>query len=244
MLPADDRINAVPAHLRYLERASELEGLGLKERFAHIYQTNLWGSDESISGSGSAVDQTRAIRAQLPVLLRELKVASMLDLPCGDFGWMREVDLSGVAYWGGDIVADLVARHERDFGGTERRFAVLDLTHDPLPAVDLVFCRDCLVHLSIAHIWDAIANLKTSASRWLLTTTFPDHPENRDIDDGDWRLLNLERAPFHFPPPTALLNEGCTEHDGAFADKSLGLWRVADLPDKPTGSAGGGAAIS
>lgn len=233
MLPAEDRINAVPAHLRYLERASELEGLDLKERFAHIYQTNLWGSDESISGSGSAVDQTRAIRAQLPVLLRELKVASMLDLPCGDFGWMREVDLSGVEYWGGDIVADLVARHEGDFGGTGRRFAVLDLTRDSLPEVDLVFCRDCLVHLSFKHIWDAISNLKASGSRWLLTTTFPDHLENCDIDDGDWRLLNLERAPFRFPPPTALLNEGCTEHDGAFADKSLGLWRIAELPDSP-----------
>lgn len=243
MLPADDRINVVPAHLRYLERASELEGLSLKERFAHIYQTNLWGSDESISGSGSAVDQTRAIRAQLPVLLRELKVASMLDLPCGDFGWMRDVDLSGVEYWGGDIVADLVARHERDFGGTGRHFAVLDLTRDPLPAVDLVFCRDCLVHLSMEHIRDAIANLKASGSRWLLTTTFSEHPKNRDIEDGDWRPLNLERAPFHFPPPTALLNEGCTEHDRAFADKSLGLWPIADLPDKPIESAGGGAVM-
>ncbi len=233
MQPAENRADAVPAHLRYLERASELEGLSLKERFAHIYQTNLWGSDESISGSGSVIEQTRAIRAQLPVLLRELQVASMLDLPCGDLGWMREVDLSGVEYWGGDIVPELIARHQREFGGTGRRFAVLDLTRDPLPPVDLVFCRDCLVHLSTKHVWDAVANLKRSGSQWLLTTTFPDHPENHDIEDGDWRLLNLERTPFCFPPPTAILNEHCTEHDGAFADKSLGLWRIAELPDSP-----------
>lgn len=236
MKPAEDRANAVPAHLRYLERATELEGLGLKERFAHIYETNLWGSDESISGAGSVLEQTGALRAQLPVLLRELQVTSMLDLPCGDFGWMRDVDLSGVEYLGGDIVPDLIARHQREFGGTGRRFAVLDVTRDPLPEVDLVFCRDCLVHLSAQHIWDAIANLKASGSQWLLTTTFPEHPENHDIDDGDWRLLNLERAPFHFPPPTATLNEACTEHDGAFADKSLGLWRIAELPDAPVGT--------
>ncbi len=233
MQSAEDRASAVPAHLRYLERASELEGLSLKERFAHIYQTNLWGSDESISGSGSVLEQTRAIRAQLPVLLKELKVTSMLDLPCGDLGWMREVDLSGIEYWGGDIVPELVARHQEEFRGTGRRFAVLDLTRDALPPVDLVFCRDCLVHLSTKHLWEAVANLKRSDARWLLTTTFPEHTENRDIDDGDWRLLNLERAPFHFPAPTALLNEGCTEHDGAFADKSLGLWRIAELPDPP-----------
>ncbi len=234
MKPAQDRADVVPAHRRYLERAAELEGLDLRERFAHIFRTNLWGSEESISGSGSALEQTAAIRAQLPVLLRELKVASMLDLPCGDFGWMRAVDLSGVRYWGGDIVADLIERHQWEFGGTGRRFALLDLTRDPLPEVDLVFNRDCLVHLSSKHIWDAIKNLKSSGSRWLLTTTFPEHAENRDIEDGDWRLLNLERAPFHFPPPVAILNENCTEHGGAFADKSLGLWRIAELPDAPS----------
>jgi len=27
-----------------------------------------------------------------------------------------------------------------------------------------------------------------------------------------------------------LLNENCTEGDGAFGDKSLGLWRVDDIP--------------
>ncbi len=241
MEPEQDRIHSVPAHLRYLERASELEGLSLGDRFSHIYRTNLWGSDESVSGSGSAIDQTSAIRARLPLLLRKYGIISMLDLPCGDFGWMREADLSGIDYWGGDIVADLIVNHQREFGGAGRRFAVFDLTRDMLPQVDLVFCRDCLVHLSFAHIWDAIRNLKSGGSRWLLTTTFPEHPVNQDIDDGDWRLLNLEKPPFLFPPPAELLNEECKEHDGAFADKSLGLWRIATLPDAPEPGTGAGA---
>ena len=46
---------------------------------------------------------------------------------------------------------------------------------------------------------------------------------------GDWRPLNLERAPFGFPPPREVLREGCTEQGGTFADKSLGLWSVNDL---------------
>jgi hypothetical protein len=223
----------VPAHERFVQRAAELQHLGLRERFARIYETNLWGSEVSVSGSGSVDEQTAAIRAKLPVLLQELKVRSMLDLPCGDFGWMREVDLSGIAYTGADIVPDLIARHQHAFTGPSRRFSVLDLTRDALPTVDLVFCRDCLVHLSFLHVWQAISNLKVSGSRWLLTTTFPANPQNNDIEDGDWRLLNFELAPFSFPPPVAVLNEECTEHDGAFADKSLGLWALADLPDAP-----------
>lgn len=219
----------VPAHVRYLQRAHELRGLALRERFARIFETNLWGSDASVSGSGSAPDQTRVLRSQLPPLLRRLRVATMLDIPCGDFGWMHKVDLDGIAYTGADIVPDLVERNRRVYGNTWRRFAVLDLTTDSLPAVDLVFCRDCLVHLSNAHIREALRNVYASSATWLLTTTFPAHWQEDDLEDGDWRPLNLEGPPFCLPPPLALVNEGCSEHDGAFADKSLGLWRIADL---------------
>lgn len=219
----------VPAHERYLQRAQELRGLALQDRFARIFETNLWGSDASVSGSGSAPEETRVLRSQLPPLLRRLHVTTMLDIPCGDFGWMRKVDLDGIAYTGADIVAELVERNRRAYGNVWRRFAVLDLTTDPLPAVDLVFCRDCLVHLSNAHIGEALRNVHASGATWLLTTTFPAHWQDGDLEDGDWRPLNLEGPPFCLPPPSALVNEGCSEHDGAFADKSLGLWRIADL---------------
>ena len=55
-------------------------------------------------------------------------------------------------------------------------------------------------------------------------------PANIDIVTGDWRPLNLERPPFGFPPAHELINEQCSEGNGAFRDKSLGLWRIADLP--------------
>jgi hypothetical protein len=39
----------------------------------------------------------------------------------------------------------------------------------------------------------------------------------------------MELAPFNFPPPIELINEGCTEGDNLFADKSIGLWRLQDI---------------
>jgi hypothetical protein len=42
----------------------------------------------------------------------------------------------------------------------------LDLTGDPLPRVDVVLCRDCLVHLSFQNIFRAFANLRRSGSRY------------------------------------------------------------------------------
>ena len=106
---------------------------------------------------------------------------------------------------------------------------LLDLTRDPLPKADLLFSRDCLVHLSFADVRRALGGVLRSGIPYLLTTTFPGGASNEDIVTGDWRPLDLERPPFSFPRPLRLIEEGCTEGDGRFAGKSLGLWRVADL---------------
>jgi hypothetical protein len=68
---------------------------------------------------------------------------------------------------------------------------------------------------------------------WLLTTTFSECGVNEEIATGDWPPLDLERDPFEFPAPFELLNERCTEGGGVFADKSLGLWRMAGLAGLP-----------
>jgi hypothetical protein len=110
-----------------------------------------------------------------------------------------------------------------------RRYVVADLTCDPLPACDVILCRDCLVHLSFENISRAIDNFKRSGARFLLTTTFTEIVTNHDVEDGDWRALNFTCPPFGWPAPETLINEECHEMDGAYRDKSLGLWRLALL---------------
>jgi SAM-dependent methyltransferase len=217
----------VLAHERFSARAPEFERLPVADVFTRIHATNLWGSDDSVSGLGSELDATARLRDQLPRLLAELGARSLLDVPCGDFEWMSRVDLAGVEYIGADIVAALIEHHRARW--PERRFELLDLCASPLPRVDVVFCRDCLVHLADGLIRQAVANLKQSSSTWLLTTTFPECTENRDIQTGDWRMLNFELPPWNWPKPERLLVEGCTEAGGGYEDKSLGLWRIAEL---------------
>ncbi len=197
--------------------------------FTDFFRRNKWGGRHSLSGTGSDADQTRVIVQELPLLLRRLGVRSVLDVPCGDFEWMKRVDLAGVEYMGADIVAPLIDANRRRHARPGVEFQVLDLTRDRLPTVDLVLCRDCLVHLSFAQAQQALANIAASGARYLLTTTFTGRSENADIPTGKWRALNLQRPPFNLPPPLELINERCTEKDGRYADKSLGLWPVADL---------------
>jgi hypothetical protein len=200
------------------------------EVFRGYYEKNKWGDAGSRSGKGSSLAATEELRRRLPPLLRELGVATLLDVPCGDFHWMAHVDLGTAHYTGGDIVPEMIARNQAEYGRDGVRFEVIDLIVGPLPKADMVFCRDCLVHLSNAHIAAALESVRRSGATWLLTTTFPDVPGNRVIATGQWRRVDLTKAPFNLAPPERLIVEGCESEKGQGPGKMLGLWRVADLP--------------
>jgi SAM-dependent methyltransferase len=196
--------------------------------FTRIYTKRRW-KGESASGAGSSLEQTRAVREALPGLLRELGAKSLLDIPCGDLHWIKEADLAGVQYIGADIVRPLIERNRRDFAGSGRRFEIVNLITDPLPDADAVLCRDCLVHLSHQDVLAALDNVRRSKASWFIATTYTGNRPNVDILTGQWRTLNLQLPPFNLPPPAHLVDEKCTEGDGQFTDKYLGVWRVADM---------------
>jgi len=197
--------------------------------FTEIYQANYWGNPESRSGNGSDLDQTAALRRRLPAALKQLGVRTLLDIPCGDFFWMSRCALDLDRYIGGDIIAALVARLNEIYGDDRHEFRRLNLTVDRLPTVELILCRDVLVHFSHADVRRALRNMKESSSRYLLTTTFVGREQNADVPTGQWRPLNLQRPPFSLPEPILLIDEECSEGAGHFADKSLGLWRLRDV---------------
>jgi len=223
----------VLAHERFAADRLNFAGLDLAARFERIERTNLWGAASSVSGLGSEDPATAAVREALPALLQRLGARSLLDAPCGDAGWIGRIKLD-LDYTGIDIVPSLIAaNHKRVAGGElSGQFLVADITRDALPRADVVLCRDCLVHLSFGNIARAVANFRASGARFLLVTTFPEWDGNRDSEDGDWRALNMEKAPFDWPAPRALINERCEEGGGGWRDKSLGLWAMDELPDR------------
>ena len=230
MASADSDRPFVLAHQRFLADKESFAGLNLAQRFARIHDTNMWGAAASSSGLGSEPDATAVLRAELPRLLARLGASSLLDAPCGDAGWINQADL-GVDYLGVDIVPDLVERlrARADAGEIRGEYRLADITADRLPRCDAILCRDALVHLSFANIARAVGNFRASGATWLIATTFPDWQTNADCEDGDWRALNFERAPFNWGPPVELLNENCMEAGGGWRDKSLGVWRLAEI---------------
>ncbi|HEV2706829.1 MAG TPA: class I SAM-dependent methyltransferase [Pyrinomonadaceae bacterium] len=209
--------------LREVRRALHIRYAGMGVIFADIYRNNLWADPESVSGRGSTLARTETIRRALPALLASVGARSLLDAPCGDFNWMRYVELQGVEYTGADVVPELIARNQQMHGRRDRSFIVADVTRDSLPRADVVLCRDCFIHLSFRDINAALANFKRSGSGFLLATTHVNVTENEDMATGGWRSVNLQAAPFNFPEPRQLLVED------AELGKCLGLWNLEEL---------------
>ena len=196
----------------------------LPDVFKTIHDTHYWKSTESLSGPGSDTANTQRIREFLPLILRSLSVASILDAGCGDWNWMSKVNLEGIKYRGCDIVPDLIAGNQHNHPGHD--FFIADLTKANLPTCDLILCRSVLFHLAFANVGKVLRNFKASGAKWLLTTTYPyfNNP-NQDIQDGHWHRINLEKPPFNWPAPYLLMVEG-NEPDGW-----LGLWKLEEIPD-------------
>jgi hypothetical protein len=195
-----------------------------REVFTEIYRRNIWGYQETVSGGASTLHYTHKLRQSLPGLIGDLKIRTLLDLPCGDFHWMSEIELPVAHYIGGDIVPRLVQNTRIQYGRPDREFRTVDLCNDPLPDADLLLCRDCFIHLSEEMILLAIDNILRSNIRYLLTTSYPDG-RNRVIHDGDFFTVNLCAPPYNFPPPLQVLDDWVPPFDR----RQLGLWEIESL---------------
>ena len=195
--------------------------------FIDIYHQNIFGGTESRSGNGSTLVQTAVIRDQIPLLFKELNIKSVLDAPCGDFNWMKEImkQSPNIQYTGLDIVPDLVEANRKSYASDSVKFRVESIVTDNLPRADLIICRDCLVHMPIDHALKAVERFRKSGAKYLLCTTFTRREKNNEeFIRGLWRALNMEKQPFDLGPASKLINENCTEAGDFLADKCLGLW--------------------
>lgn len=197
--------------------------------FTDIYDMNMWHEDESASGEGSTMEATKTVRKVLPQIIEQYQIQSMLDTPCGDYNWMKTIDKK-CQYIGGDIVKEIIENNQKRYGSDTVSFQHLDMTKDDLPKVDMIFCKDCLQHLSHEHVAAALNNFKRSGSKYLLVSSFPRTWRNHDIYDGDYRPLNICIKPFNLPKPIYKFREESISA-GVSSDKYMYLYKLDTLPN-------------
>lgn len=177
-----------------------------KKKFELIYESNFWSSAESVSGLGSEIKNTINLRKELIKLIRNYKIESILDAPCGDFNWIKHILNKNLKYTGADIVSTLIANNNRLYKNDKINFIQLDITSDRLPNSNLMICRDCLIHLSFKSIRLFFDNFAKSNIEYILLSSYKlknisSEIKNVDISDGDFREIDLSNQPFNLPDP-------------------------------------------
>ena len=202
-----------------------------KEKFSIIYNSGYWKgfNKGSLSGTGSSSESTNNIRKYLQKFINANQIKSLLDIPCGDFYWLSKLNLSNIQYIGADIVDEIILDNQNNHTNKNLTFINLDIINGELPMVDLIFVRDCFVHLKNEQIIKALKNIINSNSKFLATTTFVNTKNYLYSSNADrWRPINMCQEPFNLPKPLELLNDTplLASND---QDKYIGVWKISNL---------------
>lgn len=175
---------------------------GLSRVFGQIYKSGVWVEDarqDSLSGLGSSSSSTEGLQNSLSLFLRDIDCRTLIDVGCGDFNWMKNVEGTW-NYIGIDIVEEVIANNAKLYTTAKRKFVCADATQTPLPHGDIVICREVIFHLSLKSGLNLLTNVAQSATKYLIVTSDPVW-FNSDCKDGDHRPLNLRKRPFSLPRP-------------------------------------------
>ncbi|MBI2895512.1 MAG: hypothetical protein HYY06_18290 [Deltaproteobacteria bacterium] len=214
----------------------------LERQFGGIYVNGSWLVDalprETRSGAGSFLSTTRELRSWLPRLLSAFEVRRMADIPCGEWGFMAEVPLGDVEYFGCDIVREIVEQNTRSHPG--HRFLHFDATREVPPPVDLIFAKDLFQHLPNALVADVLGNFKASGAKLLVTScdTFPP-PESNDARPPEGPFFapeNLAAEPFRLGPRVATVRLDRKFYSVWLLDSSSSVDRCRELLVETLGS--------
>ena len=165
------------------------------------------GLPETKCGVGSLLANTEVVRAFLPNLLKRLgemhplcllsRKLFLFDVGCGDWNWMRAVELPDFwVYSGMDDVEHM--KTALAHGPSDRLFLAGDALNDEWPQADVVLCRHVLQHWSDEEIWKFLNRFNESDATFLVATR---HVEKVDKKYGNFREVDLCAEPFGLPQP-------------------------------------------
>tara|TARA_R100000152_G_C6770525_1_gene196737 strand:+ start:342 stop:1055 length:714 start_codon:yes stop_codon:yes gene_type:complete len=183
----------------------------LEELFNFCCENHLWelgaveqGLEESMSGIGSHKAYTRKFVKNLNLIIKENGIKTLFDASCGDWNWMKDVDLDGVEYVGNDISSYAIKHNKERYGHIENvQFVFGDcaehLKDKPDNFYDLCVLRHTLEHLTLQHGIDIVLQIKRTCKRAIITSggieEYTNHPDF--ICDGvGSRPISLDVHPF------------------------------------------------
>jgi hypothetical protein len=185
--------------------------MSTEQVFTEIYEAGGWGGHGDFD-SGSGTRSLSAIEPYLDAVVAAAKEHGFyggraIDLGCGDFTVGSKLAPHFSHYTGVDVVAPLIERNTRLFGGSDVEFLKADAIKDEIPDADCCLIRQVLQHLSNEQILRILDRL--TKYEWVVVTEHepPEPPRFPNVDKahgGDVRIYDrsaviLTAAPFNIP---------------------------------------------
>ena len=173
----------------------------------------------SPNGPGASLPLTENLREQLPGLWLTHGIKSVLDVACGDWNWMRYVDLSGIRnYYGWDVDPELITRCAQRYNEmmdahpdkhlAHAWFDVRNVADTSFPNVDCILARHILIHFPNDYISDIIDKMRRGHARYLLTSNFPEDTNEFLYDPTRYAWVGYMEHPVNLEiPPFSLSNK-------------------------------------
>jgi hypothetical protein len=158
-----------------------------------------WSSDgETPCGQGSRLVNTADMRPALQALLIKYGIDSIDDCGCGDFNWVKQLNLGGIDYIGYDVV---------DRRRYDLPFEVKDIIRDELAECALIICKDVFIHWTNEMIQAALSNFRDYTNYLFAETTPGIDNSLRDLSAGGFSRVNLEGLPFNLGTPMEIIQD-------------------------------------
>ena len=159
-------------------------------------------NNESLSGPGSHISNTKEVRKLIDYFIKDYKIKSILDLGCGDWNWFKLINMNDATYEGWDAHPLMIDNNNKKYGSDKVVFKLKDIVTEDYPTVDLIICRDVLFHLDFKYSLKVINKIKTKC-KYFLSTSFNNCYENTNInkycniDNWGFYPINLNKEPFN-----------------------------------------------
>ena len=183
-----------------------------RDIFQNIYLNERWSrtSNEEIelsekfgfdhvpeSGAGSVVAYSQPWINAVNEYIAKDDVQTILDIGSGDFNLSKELDLLGKTYIGLDVAPYIYEKTSVAYTTSNVSFMLGDAVTMDLPAADLIICKDVFIHQDNASILTLLEKVEATAKYALIANCYLPSVDNPDTENGIYRPLNLDTAPFN-----------------------------------------------
>ncbi len=182
-----------------------------KTVFTSIFKSKHWSHGDmpdefiSVSGHGSNINtqQSDNLISSLVEFVKNYKINSILDMPCGDFLWMNKLikEIKIMKYLGVDIVDEIISENIKKYKNGKINFQTCDIVNfETSENFDLVLMRDFFIHTNNDDIKKILLNIKNMNIKYFAFENYT-ISKNTDVTIGKHRKINLTLHPFNLGDP-------------------------------------------